>query len=136
MHRTIALAFGLITIGGCTAPSSNRDPAHALPDTITLDPAMWPRDCPVHQIALRPDTVRISYGFPGEGGVPEWLEAMKTQFPYAETTATGGCCSGPGFPTRARIKYCPECRVAEARWMHSEFPAIKAKYFTRQAEAE
>jgi len=72
----------------------------------------YPAACPVHGTALREDVVPIVYGRPMI--VPGLYRAMRTEFPLAGSHVSGGCCVG--FARRHEVKYCPDCRTAEAKW--------------------
>jgi hypothetical protein len=95
-----AVAFGLE--GGCDAPDEKtvRDAT----GTATV--------CEVHGVPLREDVVAVSFGKPAY--YPESEEARRKEFPHARTSCHGGCMVQE--PTRARVRYCPECRKAEAAW--------------------
>jgi hypothetical protein len=72
----------------------------------------YPAACPVHGTPLREDVVPIVYGAPMI--VPELARAMRTEFPLASTHVSGGCCVG--YARRHEVKFCPDCRTAEAKW--------------------
>ena len=68
--------------------------------------------CPVHETPLKTAIIPVSYGILGWD--IEYFDARTTQFPYAQTVLEGGCVQGE--ETHARVKYCPRCRDARARW--------------------
>jgi hypothetical protein len=117
MRHTLFVLIAAAGLSGCVS-SSHED---------------WPRRCPVHQKALRGDTVEVAYGLPSEFRIPEWREARQNQFPYANTYEWGGCCPDHGEKL-ARTKYCSDCRHEYARWQKESFPAIAAKYFPGAAD--
>ena len=72
--------------------------------------------CSVHLVPLQEDTVQVVYGMP----LPidyELYIAEKTEFPYAKTFSNAGCLRAS--TSRARVRYCPECRSARAKYFES-----------------
>ena len=95
------LLLALALLAGCQTPPADR--------------RLEPRSCPVHGLTLPEDTVAIQYGLPAF--VAEYEEARKAQFPESHVHVLGGCVIEPTSPQRARVRYCPECRVARQRWL-------------------
>jgi hypothetical protein len=91
----------------------------------------YPDRCEVHGKALRGDTVRVGYGLPAKIGMADWVSLAKARFPYAERYMSGGCCPPMGFRFAefARIKYCADCRRAEARTWRREGPDLVARHY-------
>jgi hypothetical protein len=87
----------------------------------------WDNFCTVHGRRLRKDVVPIGYGTPGWLVEPEELRAMSTEFPSSFTEDWGGCVVRKGPPKRARVKYCPDCRVAEERHYRSRTLAAQVQ---------
>ncbi|PYS51016.1 MAG: hypothetical protein DMF68_05600 [Acidobacteria bacterium] len=95
-------------------------------DTINhIPPESKGKRCPVHGELLKRDKVEIIYGL--IEFKPEYLEAEKRLFPYANTEDYGGCvidnvvnpCDGTevqASPKYAEVLYCQRCRIAEAKW--------------------
>ena len=68
--------------------------------------------CEVHEQALKIDTVPIVYGL--RRFTRAELDASRTLFPHANTVYGGGGMVQP--ETKAKVKYCLQCRVAEKKW--------------------
>jgi hypothetical protein len=107
-----------------------------LPGCVGIEPlsGLYPRNCEVHGTLLRGDTVDIGYGLPAKIAMRDWLELEKAHFPHANRYVPGGCCSYPDSPRLARVKYCPDCRKAEARWWRKEGPGIVARHYPNASE--
>ena len=111
----------LALVGGCAG--------------LVLDTtAYYPRTCGVHGTSLRPAIVRSVNGLPLVLIVPEWREAQRTQFPYANTKSFGGCTGGG--PPLTRLMYCRDCRRAERVWVRDELPRVRREYATADATTE
>ena len=85
------------------------------PDTVSWLPENFQEGktwCKVHGVLLKKDRVEIIYGLMLYQD--DYLEAQRTLFPNARTSATGGCIvEDTKF---AIVAYCPKCRKAEAKW--------------------
>lgn len=78
---------------------------------------LWPPDlsCPVHNVLLKRDRLRVSYGLFEIDG--DYLDARDVRFPFAETEVLGGCTIGD--KKHVDVSYCPECRREEKVWAKS-----------------
>ncbi|GEM_PF-5496350 len=75
------------------------------------------RECEVHHVPLQKDHVRISHGLVLMSRAH--YEALKVQFPNANTSARGSCVSSPitrFFHRKRTVYFCPLCRDAETHW--------------------
>jgi hypothetical protein len=85
----------------------------AVPDRIGEGVFATGRTCEVHAVPLRLDMVPVTFGFPAPCPAEDQAEAAR--FPNAATTFHGGC--AVVSPDRAAVvRFCPECRLAEAAW--------------------
>jgi hypothetical protein len=70
--------------------------------------------CPVHGEALREGRVNV---YPAKWSMPPaYLEASR-KFPYAHWETFEE--QPMGWPTQARVLYCPQCRAEETAWWRS-----------------
>src|SRR5690242_12709809 len=88
----------LVLLGGCVTDATRGSPLA----------------CPVHGTPLKPDTVRVVYGLPGEIAIQPFRVARATRFPYANNVVLGGC--NVGRAELYRVMYCRDCRVARAEF--------------------
>jgi hypothetical protein len=72
----------------------------------------YPERCQVHDVATKADEVPIAYGL--MAFQPGFLEARRSEFPNANSRVVGGCIIMEA--DRERVRYCDECRKAEASW--------------------
>jgi hypothetical protein len=71
--------------------------------------------CRVHGRKLLTDVAEIRSGMP-PAPPDDYLEAVETFFPNANTWVMGGCViSFPEVMTEA-VEYCPDCRIALNGW--------------------
>jgi hypothetical protein len=142
--RTLLTITAVMTLfgAGCGplfSPPADPETARLERESRALDAEMkrdpqplgegWPSECPVHGTPLREDVVRIRYGLPAEFALPEWREAHRNRFPYAQSHVWGGCMIWRGQPKRAHTMYCPTCRTEQATWMRESFePAWRRVY--------
>jgi hypothetical protein len=70
-------------------------------------------ECEVHGQRLIQTLVPIEYGLVMHE--PEYLLGLRAIFPNATMVVGGGCIAGE--ETHARVKYCPQCRIAKLAWM-------------------
>jgi hypothetical protein len=73
--------------------------------------------CPVHQVVLKKETLKIAYGLvPGEPCDLNRAKAAAQLFPYANSVVHGGCVTDSNSPKTVEVLYCPKCRAAEKAW--------------------
>lgn len=73
--------------------------------------------CPLHQVVLQKDTLKIAYGLvPGEACDSNRVKAAAQFFPYANSIVYGGCVTDPDSPKTEEVLYCPKCRAVEKTW--------------------
>jgi hypothetical protein len=92
--------------------SSSEDPIIVVIDFGTRDSRPEESFCKLHNEQLREDSIPVVYGlrcFP-----PGFHDARKNQFPFANSSVSGGCIVGPTFT--ALTGYCPTCRQAKSTW--------------------
>lgn len=111
IHKLFVAAALLVAVGG----------VHSAPKADVKVGALTPQDakrkkCEKHGAALKVDNVRVSFGI-----APLWpagyYEASKASFPNARSGIQGGCIIMPGMPRVQAVKYCPQCREAEKKWL-------------------
>ena len=73
--------------------------------------------CVLHQVPLRDDTLRISYGTPASARLQYW-RAHAAMFPNATSWVGGGCTYWEGHSADyAKVHYCGMCREVESTWL-------------------
>ena len=135
----IHAALVLLLAGGCQSAAdrefaeAERDLARWRAESRRLEREprpVWvgyPAACPVHGSSLRDDVVAIVYGRLEQLPTREFREDPPRLFPLSSMYVAGGCCVG--LQHTARVKFCPECRAAEARWMGDvHWPILKRDY--------
>jgi hypothetical protein len=93
--------------------------------------------CPVHHCDMPWETKIIGYGLPARGDPSDMVgrfKAEQSSFPYAHSKCRGGCMQGWG-PVATMIRYCPQCRKAEAKW-DAEHPVMKQQSTPTQVSDE
>ncbi|MBM3994584.1 MAG: hypothetical protein FJ303_10595 [Planctomycetes bacterium] len=70
--------------------------------------------CPVHNVALQDDRIKIAYGLVRTSG--DEADARNKLFPHAATRYLGGCEVYTTSPSSALVSFRSECRKAEAAW--------------------
>lgn len=78
--------------------------------------------CSVHGGKLVPDVVPVRYGLIRFSA--ELVAARRRGFPNAKSFAMGGCLEHPDNPKTRAVRYCVNCREAEATW-HAAHPRGK-----------
>lgn len=72
------------------------------------------KKCELHKIALQLGTASILYGKRNE--VVDFATS-KRAFPHARSYVLGGCVLSKNSPFLRAVKFCPQCRAAEKRWL-------------------
>jgi hypothetical protein len=106
--RAIALVLGLAVLSGC-AGVDRRDG-----EEVIADKRGSIQTCPLHEQPLVEDVVPIRCGW------SDYVDSMlrhQPNAPFANFYVLGPCGGEPDGATRARVLYCPECRVL---WMEVE----------------
>jgi hypothetical protein len=77
--------------------------------------------CKVHGEFFKKGTLEIEYGLPAHD--IEYEKAEKKLFPFAHSSALGGCLLSIDYytekirPRYAELLYCSKCRAAEKKWL-------------------
>lgn len=109
--RWILGATVLLVVGGALAFAKTR--ASNVEPLSKSDAALT--KCEVHGVALQTEDVPIMYGL--MGAMPGFYEAQKRAFPHASSVVMGGCIVSDNSPKFQTVKFCPQCRVAQKRWV-------------------
>ena len=90
--------------------------------------------CEIHGVRLRKDTVNISYGhWTINREVLEENEARAKLFPHSKLVVEDASDLVSGSdPQCAKVRYCGECRLAEAAWHEQKKVANQAQKRTSQ----
>lgn len=96
----------------------------ALPLPVLAGCGAFPQDqrgtetvCTVHGVALREDTVEVHNDYEGTVIEPDDVREAGMKFPYARVWAYAD--QSLGWPARARVLYCPQCRAEREVWLKS-----------------
>jgi hypothetical protein len=102
--RTLLVAFGLfvLLLGGFWFLFIRVDVDVSEPGAV----------CEVHNVPLQVGIVPVTHGL--NRWTKDEIDARQNQFPHAWSSYHEGCVVR--WPKRARVSFCPECRVAEATW--------------------
>ncbi len=77
----------------------------------------------LHAVQLEPGTATILYGKRNE--VVDDATAQRA-FPHARSHILGGCVTFKNSPHLQAVKFCPQCRDAENRWLLAHKIAVPA----------
>lgn len=111
VRKQLLVAILSFVVGGALAVAKPAQPKVA--PLSASDRALT--KCPLHGTALQSGSVRIAYGL--IKGLPGFFEAKKKAFPYANSVVLGGCLVSKDSPTTEEVKFCPQCRAAQKRWL-------------------
>ncbi|RYX84694.1 hypothetical protein EON83_08645 [bacterium] len=112
-RKLLIPAVLLLGIGG--ALSYSRIKQSTQPQVAPLSETEQKRTiCELHKTPLQVDEVSITYGLVGFPA--GYYEASQREFPNANSSLVGGCIIAPDSPKAQAVKFCPQCREAEANW--------------------
>jgi hypothetical protein len=115
---TAIVALTVLAIGGCLRPSTSARKSQKTALNIVDYRVKNVRDCPVHGATLQESLVEVSGGHASYDGA--YYRARTELFPLAYTHMVVGDESHLGL-----VRYCPECRHAEAEWSRNFDPATE-----------
>lgn len=131
IHKTLLAAILLIGTGGAFSMAQTQDSnstSAIAQGQDTPEPKVAPMSeedatitkCEVHHTDLKVEDVRLSYGKPFV--VEGYFEAQEKEFPHSKLKVLAGCILSPDSPRMQTVKFCPDCRETENKWLTDHTP--------------